>query len=67
MNVDVCEAMGEYECLGWEDHFGTDALCPPGHKFAGYPYWVEYMPLHLQQEYVRIVDSREFTIYEHDL
>jgi hypothetical protein len=60
MKINRQEALIEYETFDWEEAYGTDTLCPPGHKFEGLPYWVEYMPHHLQQEYISAVDKREF-------
>ena len=50
----------EADVFWWEEMYGTDSLCPEGHEFEGLPYWVEYMPHDLQQEYLAHVDKREF-------
>ena len=49
------------DVFGWERMFGTDTLCPPDHEYAGYPYWVEYMPEAKRREYMSLVSPHEFT------
>lgn len=60
MKINLQEALTEYETFDWEEAYGTDLLCPPGHSFEGLPYWIEYMPPNLQHEYLAHVDKREF-------
>lgn len=64
MKLSSKEIYLENDVFWWESLYGTDTLCPAGHPFEGLPYWVEYMPHHLQQEYVNQVDKKEFVPYE---
>ena len=59
-------ALLEHDVFSWEDMYGTDTLCPPGHEFEGLPYWVEYMPKHLRDVYLAHVDPRDFIDYHNE-
>ncbi len=55
-----------YDVMDWEAMYGTDTLCPADHEFAGYPYWVEYMPKAQRLEYMSMVSPDEFTDYHNE-
>lgn len=66
MKLDPKSIHIEADIFWWEWMYGTDSLCPPGHEFEGYPYWIEYVPQDLQHEYLAMVDKEEFTDYHND-
>lgn len=60
MKLAVAKEYLEAEAFEWETMYGTDTLCPPGHKYEGYPYWVEYMPNAIREVYISEVSPDEF-------
>jgi aspartyl/asparaginyl-tRNA synthetase len=63
MNSAVAREYLEAEAFEWEMQYGTDTLCPKGHKYEGYPYWVEYMPRAIREVYMSEVKPYEMPDY----